>query len=132
MKNILFAVVLIGSILACGKDDSGNQVDQNSQTGLVGKWQLTEVLLDPGDGSGVFEAVNSSKTIEFKSNGTISSNGYICGLSILPSTPSTGTYSLTDSTLQSTNCTAGFELNSSTLIVNYQCIEACKAKYEKL
>lgn len=45
-----------------------------------------------------------------------------------------GTYNETDSTINSTNCnnsTIKYELNGNTLILNYPCFEACKAKYVK-
>ena len=54
---------------------------------LVNKWQLIEMLADPGDGSGGFEPVTSNKVIEFWDDGTITSNGSICTMSSSTNAP---------------------------------------------
>ena len=86
------------------------------------------------DMSGV---VKGDKIIEFQSYGTISSNGSICDLSIESSSASSGTYSLSDSTINSSKCSNNtllkirFHKNGSILTINYPCDEACIAKYIK-
>ena len=42
-------------------------MDQNE----LGTWRLIEVRADPGDGSGTFQPVISSKTVTFETNGTM-------------------------------------------------------------
>jgi hypothetical protein len=58
---------LLTAAFSCKKDDAG-PVENN---GLVGKWKLVESLLDPGDGSATFRAVDemASTVVEFKANG---------------------------------------------------------------
>jgi len=131
MKTISLVLFLAFTFFSCSKKNE-NKID----TELVGVWKLTEVLADPGDGSGIFHSVNSNKTIEFHSDGALTSNGVICEMSIESNTPSSGTYSLADSTINSSNCANSaikirFVKNGSTLIINYPCIEGCGAKYVK-
>ncbi len=128
MKNGILYVMILTAFCSCKKNRTENA--------LVGKWLLTETLADPGDGSGTFQAVNSSKTLTFNGDGTVTSNGSICLLSIESNTSSSGTYSTGDSTITSSDCTNSplaltYELDGSTLIINYPCIEACKGKFEK-
>jgi len=125
MKNLFFYVVIIISLISCNKSD-------DVETGLVGQYQLLEVLADPGDGSGTFQPVNSNKIIEFHSDGTITSNGEIGTMGVESNSATTGTYSLADSTISSSNCSnLSFELNVNELIINYPCIEPCRAKFLK-
>jgi hypothetical protein len=63
---------------------------------------------------------------------TITFKGELCRLSTETGTATAGTYSFTDSTISSSDCTTfGFELSGNTLILNYQCIEACRGKFLK-
>ena len=115
--------MLAGIMSSCSQDET---------TQLIGKWKLIERLLDPGDGSGTFQPVNSNKIIEFHSDSTITSNGEICTYGMESDSTTTGTYSLVDFTISSSNCTnLSFELNGNDLIINYGCIEWCKAKFLK-
>ncbi|MDO1501547.1 hypothetical protein Q2T40_15540 [Winogradskyella maritima] len=128
MKQFIFLLIVTCLLCSCSSDDS--------DTGLVGRWQLTEVLVDPGDGSGTFNPVNSNKTVTFNSNGTWSSNGTMCFISTESSNGTVGTYSETGLYLQSDSCSnpdwqIPFEQNGSTLIVSYFCIEGCQEKFIK-
>lgn len=109
--------------------------DIKIESSLISEWGLIEILADPGDGSGTFQSVESDKIIEFHDNGTITSNGPICFMSINTTTPSSGTFSLIDSTITASECIADlkikFEHNDDILIINYPCIEPCRAKFEK-
>ncbi len=130
MKKILFILGLVICI-SCDNED-----DENTDSTLIGEWKLIEVLVDPGDGSGTFQSVESNKVIEFKDDGTITSNGTICNMSVESDSSTSGTYSLTDSTIYSAGCLdhvidIWFELDGSDLIIYYPCIEACGAKYRK-
>ena len=129
----IISILLLGSLTSC-------ESNLLTSTGLIGKWKLTEVLSDPGDGSGVFHAVQSDKTIEFHSNGTVTSNGSLCNMSIGSDMSSSTTYSIVDANAGSFDCIhdvpfpVSFELDDSqsTLIVSYPCIEPCLAKYERV
>lgn len=121
---ILFFFILATS---CKKEDDG----------LVGRWQLIELLADPGDGSGTFYPVSSTKTFEFHADGSLTSNGSICHMGSSTDTPSKGTYSLADSTIRSASCVSSdygsirFTHSGTELIVRYPCIEPCLAKFRK-
>lgn len=119
-------------LMSCKSDDDNSP----SETELIGDWKLIEVLSDPGDGSGTFTSVDSEKRISFKSDGTISSNGSLCDLSIDTNKETSGTFSLVDSTFTSSDCNNdaynySFEKNEDILIIAYPCIEACQVKYKK-
>ena len=131
MKKTLaleFAILL----LSCSDTD-----DKTTDSTLIGKWKLTEILMDPGDGSGTFHPVNSKKITEFHSDGTITSNGSICMASDQTNFPGKGTYSLVDSTIYSSDCAKGLPLNitfnfeEASLIISYPCDEPCREKYLK-
>ena len=125
--KISFAILVILSLFtSCKKKDGGS---------LTGTWELKEVLIDPGNGSGVFNAVSSDKNLVFHTNGNVNCNGVICDMSIESNTSTAGTYSEIDSTLISTACPnliLKYEVSGDTLILIYPCFEPCKAKYIKV
>ncbi len=128
MKKMVLLTLMSLMILSCNKDE----------TGLTGEWKLVALLMDPGDGSGVFTAVESDKTITFFKNGKLESNKDLCyPLSASPES-SKGTYSIEDSTLNITTCsgitspTIWFILSGDTLILSYLCFEGCGEKYVRI
>ena len=125
--KISFAILVILSLFtSCKKKDGGS---------LTGTWELKEVLMDPGNGSGVFTAVSSDKNLVFNTNGNVNSNGIICDMSIESNTSTSGTYSEIDSSIISATCQnliIKYELSGDTLILIYPCFEACKAKYNRV
>lgn len=126
MSKALLTILIMLLTFSCSKTNSE----------LVGKWRLVELLADPGNGSGKFRPVSSKKVLEFYSDGTLKSNGEICFMSKESDTPTTGMYSLADSTIVGEKCKDSpskitFEKNGTTLILNFQCIEPCRAKYRK-
>ena len=131
MKKIGLLLVTIGILFSCDSDD-----DSNSNSELIGKWKLIEILADPGGGSGTFTAVDSDKIITFENNEIITSNGRLCDMSIQSGNPTSGNYSISDMTFNSSDCANPdydytFEQNGNMLIINYPCFEPCKAKYQK-
>lgn len=133
MKKGIIFFALIALLCSCNNDDDNDTPD----TELVGNWKLTEILSDPGDGSGTFIAVVSEKEMEFYTDGSVISNGALCNISTQSDTPSEGTYSITDGTISSPLCNTSqfniyFEIDGSNLIINYPCIEACRAKFLKI
>lgn len=126
MKNLIVYLAFIALLFSCKKEEATEEVNPPI------KYQLTEILVDPGDGSGTFQPVSSSKVIEFHSNGKVTSNGDVCDLSITANSPFTGSYSFADSSISSANCTLNFDISSNVLIIHYPCIEPCMGKYEKL
>jgi len=131
MKKSIALLILLGVLFSCNKND--NETTGNST--LVGSWKLTAILADPGDGSGIFNPVISNKTIVFDNNGNLSSNGIICDMSTDSNTSSTGNYIEANTSITSSSCqnlSIKYELSGNTLILNYPCIEPCKAKYIKI
>ena len=125
--KISFAILVILSLFTSCK--------KNKRDSLTGTWELKEVLMDPGNGSGVFTAVSSDKNLVFHTNGNVNSNGIICDMSIESNTSTSGTYSEIDSSIISATCQnliIKYELSGDTLILIYPCFEACKAKYIKV
>ncbi len=129
MKNYI-AFCLFFSLLSlstCEKNDSE----------VVGTWLLTEVLADPGDGSGVFTPVDSDRVIQLKDDGTYSANGDLCDFQIVANSSSSGLYDLEEGTISPENCATiggtpiGLSVDGSTMIITYLCIEACQHKYER-
>ena len=58
-KNLaLLMIILI--VTSCSKNN-----DNTSSNLLIGTWKLTELLADPGDGSGTFHMINSNKKLIF-------------------------------------------------------------------
>ena len=125
--KISFAILVILSLFTSCK--------KNKRDSLTGTWELKEVLMDPGNGSGVFTAVSSDKNLVFNTNGNVNSNGIICDMSIESNTSTSGTYSENDSTIISATCQnliIKYEVSGDTLILNYPCFEVCKAKYNRV
>ncbi|MAX81447.1 MAG: hypothetical protein CL843_14900 [Crocinitomicaceae bacterium] len=134
MKNLALLLFVIIALTACNKDDDSNS--SSSETALIGTWKLTATLVDPGDGSGTYTNVSSNKTVTFHSNGTLTSNGEICSMSIDADSATTGTYDATTGTFSSAACEMSitgltYELDGSSLVLSYPCIEPCLAKFEK-
>lgn len=130
MKKVIIFLIVTGVFTACHKSDEYKNTD------LTGTWKLVEVLADPGDGSGTFHSVSSDKIIEFHPDGTVTSNGSLCVMTIESGSPDSGTYSLADSTIHSPACQYGpvklrFHQRGSTLSISYPCIEPCIARYRK-
>jgi hypothetical protein len=131
MKKLVFTLIAVGILFSCNKND-----DSNSETELVGNWKLIEVLADPGDGSGTFSSVESDKILTFENGGTITSNGNLCDMSINSENETSGTYSNSESTFNSSDCNNPdynftYEQTGNILIINYPCIEPCRVKYMK-
>lgn len=131
MKTIKLLISLVFiTLTSCNYSDA----DDNENI-LVGTWKYTEMYADPGNGSGVFTPVTSDKTLTFDGNGNVTSNGSLCDMSTASNASSTGTYNEATNTLIPTNCpntTIIYELTGTTLILNYPCIEPCKAKFIKV
>ena len=123
--NLLF-LAFIFLFASCKKEDGPE---------LVNSWKLIEILADPGDGSGTFQAVSSTKIVSFFANGTVTSNGQLCNMGTQSNPSSEGTYVEAETAITPDNCGIApfviyYEFDGSNLILNYPCIEACREKYE--
>ena len=130
MKNTILLLMAGLALISCKQEEKVTTPPPNN--GIFGRYELVEMLQDPGDGSGTFQPVTSNKTLELFTNGTITSNGNLCSMDPGTANPSSGVFSLADSSIVVAGCdTLNFDLDSSTLIINYPCIEPCRAKYQK-
>lgn len=128
MKKAALFFVVLGVITSCSKSK-----DKQTEVATGDTYKLIEILADPGDGSGTFQAVSSNKTIELKTNGTVVSNGELCQMSTSSNSATAGTYSFSDSTITSANCSnLPFEITGEHLIIFYPCIEPCQGKFKKM
>ena len=123
--KILALAVIIVTVISCS-----NINDDTSIKSVQGSWKLTEVLIDPGNGSGTFEPATGNKILQFSNDGKlISYGGAICDMSIETGVSSTATYSEVNSTIDCSNYTIKYELNGNSLILSYPGREPVKAKY---
>lgn len=94
-------------------------------------------LVDPGDGSGEFIAVESDKVLTLYSDSTFESNGPMCQMGSGTSISSSGTWSEIDMTITPIGCGSDpmpihFVMEDDLLIVSFPCIEACKEMFERV
>jgi hypothetical protein len=104
---------------------------RSSSSPLAGKWQLTETLSDPGDGSGKWVPAETGviKYVTFGTDGTVGGNA-LAG---------TTRFAYTDSThialTQKGNTlpvTYRYKISQSTLTLNPPCREACGMRYVRM
>ncbi len=135
MRHLLILISVL-ALVSCSDDDKVIAVTEASPE-LIGNWKLVEIHVDPGDGSGDFQPVDSNKTVKFGVENDISSNGSLCSISAESNDPSEGTYSETDQTFTIASCgiapfTSNYRIVESNLILSYSCFEACQEKYIKI
>lgn len=127
--NTIIAISLFFLFSACQTEDLTPE-----QEAIVGTWTLTEVLSDPGNGSGTFQAVTSTATIQFMADSTYEATLNLCSMDISIATTQ-GVYSPTNKTISPSNCqnqplwAISYEVNNQELILSLPCIEPCQQKY---
>lgn len=127
MKKSVLLLTLLVLLFSCHKNE-----EELAPASLAGTWKLTEVLVDPGDGSGTFQPVSSNKKIVFINDNKVTSNGSLCDMSTESNSSTTASYSEATHTIDCQNRPVQYELNGNTLILSYFCIEGCQAKYIKV
>lgn len=134
MKKIILIIAVAASMLnSCTQEFIEGTTDPN----LLGTWQLTEVLADPGDGSGTFQPVDSDAELTFDADGTFTSNNALCNFSAQSGSSMSGTYSVDDKILQSDDCAStnwqvSYSVEGKTLVLTFLCIEPCAQKYTRV
>lgn len=133
MKNLL-SIVLFTSILSCSTTPNNPDTDFNTKE-ITGKWQITETLADPGDGSGTWQTVENGRTLEFTDDGVVNSTNSLCNENEINK-------AIYDSDEKMINIDCGesefvlrYELKEGSLFIyphNPMCVEACGSKYEKI
>ncbi|TMU56611.1 lipocalin family protein [Flagellimonas algicola] len=127
IATLAFAIILV---LSCSNDDIYAESD------IVGTWKLIQIKADPGDGSAEFRSVKSEKTIQFKSNGTVSTNTSLCD-PYSEEIRTAGKFDLENLTI-TTNCenpniaTISFEWQDETLVLNFISNEGYSQKFQKI
>ena len=100
---------------------------------LIGKWKLTEIYSDPGDGSGTYEPTDFDKTLEFSLDGQLTvTNGTICYINTSTTEDTTETYSIDGDTITTASCKVLFNFEGRNLVIGQYCIEGCGEKYIKV
>ncbi len=123
---------MICLLVTCKKTDSST-AEGKANSGLTGKWKLTEYLSDPGDGSGTWQPANlpTAYYLEFSADGTGK---------VTPGTPydlSGDTYTVdSDSTMianrGSNTYKVSYQLTADSLTITGGCIEACGMKFVRV
>ncbi len=99
--------------------------EEKINEGLIDRsWHLTEVLADPGNGSGTYQPVDSELVLLFFSNGTFGSTESLCN-----NNETGGTYDSTRIYPSGCDYSMTYELIEETLYVYPPCIEPCGMKY---
>ena len=143
-KSLPF-LFLIGMIVSCTSHNI-------SETGIYGEWKMigkadiAALIVDTNGNVNTnwddyVQPVNSDKTMTFHPDGTVTSNGQMCSFYTESNQPSSGTFSLKDSTITTLQCywfpsqgityQSWFEIEGDTMTIMHQCIEICLSIYEK-
>ena len=121
-------------LLSCG-GDSNDPLDGES---LYGTWLLSEVLLDPGDGSGEFIPRDTGEELIIQPNSIYVSNWNICRLNSPVGKEYSGQFRETGNGTIELECPLddgvfiNAELEQGLLILNYPCIEPCAYRFYKI
>lgn len=135
MKKYLFLIIGLTLFVSACEESNLNSGE------LIGVWQLSEVLADPGDGSGTFQPTTDDIKISFFTEGNLFVEPgifYCTGLILYDNF--NGKYDTTTSVLIPFDCKFGdnqaeydYELNADNeLIVYLPCIEPCANKFVKV
>ena len=122
---MLATFVLACAIIACKKTCT----EGNADNSIVGKWKMTESLIDPGNGSGTWIPDGSGVTfVTFFANGTLSNNTtFLTGYDRYYTTPDSKIYVI--KTSSSDTARMGYLLEPGKLTINPQCYEACGYRF---
>lgn len=136
MKKLFPLLTFIALLTFSACPSAGDHAD-DADTTLVGKWALTESLIDIGNGQGTFQSIESEKIIEFLDNGKVISNGPLCQMSSETTTAGEGDYDRNEKTISATDCNfelppIRYEHNGGELILWYPCMEPCGHKFVKV
>jgi len=132
MKKILIACFVSFCLFSCTKQ---NDDPTPPPIALVGHWDLTHVLADPGNGSGVFKEVTRGKALTFANDGKVSSSSPLCDMNSLLTVAGSGTYD--NSFIYPNDCQVEgikltYKIEGQSLIIYYPCTETCAEKYVKV
>ena len=116
--------------LVCSKEDSVTPGE------LPGTWRLTEVYLDPGNGSGTFQPADYEREITFYADSTYLTSRDICNIYDNIEAGGEGRYSPDRQVIFPTSCRMNteypFTVDGRELTITYWCIEGCAERYVKI
>lgn len=131
MKKTFFIFIIAILSFSCNDDD--HDCPDNE---FVGSWKLIEVLADPGDGSGTFIPVESSRTLTFKNSGIITTNTSLCN-PYSDEIRTSGSYDVLEKKIY-TNCeganipSISFKMENEYLILDFFSLEGYSQKFERV
>ncbi len=135
-KSLILTLFLFFGLSSC--NETTEPLDEPA---ILGTWVLSEILIDPGDGSGTYQPYESNKMIEFLSDGTLRANQNMCYAGNQDEFTNIGHYDLETSKLYVTNChyqaseeleVLTFQIKDDHLFITHNCIEPCGEKYDKV
>lgn len=127
MKNMVATVIICLTVCACKKSATAIQNE-----GLIGKWQLTEYFISPGD-AGAWHDAEGIHTIEFKTNGAFisSDEAYNGAIGFVQVDSVRIRLVLPTQVTAEIECYFQLQDNNQTLILSpVGCIEGCSNKYK--
>ncbi|WP_405376684.1 hypothetical protein [Nonlabens sp. Asnod3-A02] len=128
LKKILIILTIAIAFISCNNDDGNDSITPLS---IVGNWNLTATLADPGDGSGTFQPA-SGKSLNFTDQGVVNCNVSFCFGSLTQAT-STGTYDVMTTTIDVENCIGTYIfIDANTIEISHLCIEPCGERYVRV
>ncbi|MBC2839579.1 hypothetical protein [Robiginitalea sp. SC105] len=132
MKKIF--VLFLGCLLLGCQEDNDDVVLADE---LEGTWLLTEVLFDPGDGSGEFAPSDAGFEITLRQDNTFEANFHVCRV-FEEGNRQTGTFTRIGVTEILITCGDSFSrgiqgrLENGQLVFYYPCIEPCVYRFERV
>jgi len=133
-SSLLLILGLMAIVSSCEEDTVGPKE-------LLGTWELSEVLADPGDGSGTFQPAAENFKITFLPEGELwMDQGLFCTPSLKLFDGANGSYDTARNVILSHECATdettpkySYEVNANNeLIVYLPCIEPCANKFIKI
>lgn len=133
MKKLLL-IVLFAAITSCSTIPNNPELklDKNE---ITGKWQLTESLADPGDGSGTWQTVRNGRILDFKDNGVVISSSTYCYNQEIYEASYDAAENMINSDCADRAVALKYEIKEGELFIyphSPRCMEACGSKYEKI
>ena len=133
MKKLLFILIPALILFSCSDDDKL----ESESSDILGEWQLVESYIDPGDGSGEYTPVDADITINFATNGQVTSNKTFCSMGNYESGNFSSTYIASENRIEVEEDCSGFSNYSLSyelgldgkLYIYHPCIEGCGEKY---
>jgi len=127
LTRVTFVLILI-ILAACKKENSGS--------GIIGKWRLTAAFADPGNGRGVWVAIEKKgfyfDYVKFHSNGSLESTIFTDYVTYKLKGSDTVTFSMKDNTIQHYQYT----IKNDTMVMSpagpIMCIEGCGMMFARV